>query len=257
MISSSSFKQKINSTSVISTIKIIVWGTVTFVVASLLIEFLHHQLSELGWLGGLNIITLNLAASLISYILILVILTQLPKLLSNKTDWFKSLIGTRKDFALEGWLTWQHILLGIAGLVASMLLMMGILIFLSIVLPGLKLDNAQELGISAGDIYNRADLLLAFVMLVMLAPVAEELIFRGYLYSKLRMFVSLWPAVLVTSLLFGLAHGQLNVGIMTFAMSMVMCLLRESTGSIYPAIIVHMLKNGLAFYILFVVGASV
>lgn len=57
---------------------------------------------------------------------------------------------------------------------------------------------------------------------------------------------------LVVSMVFGILHGQWNVGVNVFALSLVMCLLREYTGSVWAGIVLHMTKNALAFYMLFV-----
>ena len=96
-------------------------------------------------------------------------------------------------------------------------------------------------------------------MLVVVAPVVEELIFRGWLYGKMReathgkfrTWVAIGLPMLLVSLLFGLVHGQWNVGVVVFAMSLVMCALREITGTIYAGMLVHMLKNAVAFMLLF------
>ena len=64
--------------------------------------------------------------------------------------------------------------------------------------------------------------------------------------------VSPWLAIILVSLMFGAAHGQWNVGITTFTMSVIMCLIREKlTDTIWAGIILHMLKNAIAFYFLF------
>jgi membrane protease YdiL (CAAX protease family) len=88
--------------------------------------------------------------------------------------------------------------------------------------------------------------------LVVIAPFAEEILFRGYLYGKLRKSIPTWLAMVVTSALFGAIHAQWNVGVDVFVLSMVACSLREVTGGIWAGILLHMLKNGLAFYILFI-----
>ena len=95
---------------------------------------------------------------------------------------------------------------------------------------------------------------MAFVCLVILAPFCEEVLFRGWLYGKLRFKMPAVPAILIVSLLFGVMHGQLNVGVTVFAMSIGMCVMRELTGTIWGGVLLHMLKNALAFYFLFVVG---
>jgi membrane protease YdiL (CAAX protease family) len=77
-------------------------------------------------------------------------------------------------------------------------------------------------------------------------------LFRGYLLGKLRKYVPLWAAILVTSLLFGFVHGAWNVGIDVFALSIVLCLLRVWTKTLWAPILLHMLKNAVAFYLLFI-----
>ena len=97
------------------------------------------------------------------------------------------------------------------------------------------------------------DFIMAFICLVVLAPLCEEIIFRGWLYGKLRFRMPALPAILIVSVLFGIMHGQWNVGVTVFAMSLGMCVLREFTGTIWAGVLLHMIKNGIAFYFLFVV----
>ena len=93
---------------------------------------------------------------------------------------------------------------------------------------------------------------MAFIALVVVAPAAEELIFRGVIYGEMRK-VNPYLATIIVSLMFGIAHGQLNVGITAFAMSLVMCFMREKlTGTVWSTIILHMIKNAVAFYFLFI-----
>ena len=63
----------------------------------------------------------------------------------------------------------------------------------------------------------------------------------------------MWPAALIVSIIFGALHGQWNVAIDTFILSMVACYLREATGTIWPGVVIHMTKNAVAFVLLFVV----
>ena len=104
--------------------------------------------------------------------------------------------------------------------------------------------------------------MVAFIILVVVAPVAEELIFRGWLYGKLRPMLSakmsdaasMTISIFLVSLLFGIVHMQWNVGVNVFAMSIVLCGLREITGTIYAGILMHMVKNGVAFWLLYILG---
>ena len=95
------------------------------------------------------------------------------------------------------------------------------------------------------------EIILIFISLVIIPPVCEEIVMRGFLFGKLNQKMMTVVAAVLTSLLFALAHGQLNVGIDTFVLSMVLCFARVNTGSIWTGIFVHMMKNGLAFLLLF------
>ena len=144
----------------------------------------------------------------------------------------------------------MDILLAPAGFIVYFLAS-ALLIFLTTqLLPGFDVEQVQEIGFD--NIAQRHEYLMAFITLVIIAPVAEEALFRGYLYGHLRARIPIWLAMVITSAVFGAVHGQLNVAIDTFALSMIMCSLREVTGSIWAGILLHMLKNGLAFYLLFV-----
>lgn len=134
----------------------------------------------------------------------------------------------------------------IAYYVGSLLLITAV----TALVPGFDIGQAQETGFA--DLTKTYEYILAFLTLVVLAPVAEELLFRGYLYGKLRRWVAIWAGALLTSVVFGAIHGQWNVGLDVFVLSFVMCGLREMTGSIWAGMLLHMLKNGLAFYLLFI-----
>ena len=70
--------------------------------------------------------------------------------------------------------------------------------------------------------------------------------------GKLRKSMPVWAAIIITSLLFALVHFQWNVALDTFALSIVLCLLRLVTKSLWAPILLHAMKNGLAFYLLFI-----
>jgi membrane protease YdiL (CAAX protease family) len=115
--------------------------------------------------------------------------------------------------------------------------------------------NKQQQNLGFTNITNGTENLLAFISLVILPPLGEETLVRGYLYSGLRKAWRFWPAVLVTSLIFGAAHLEFGSGgplvwaaaLDTFILSIVLCFLRERTGALYAGMLVHMLNNLIAF----------
>jgi len=119
----------------------------------------------------------------------------------------------------------------------------------AIFFQSIDINQAQEIGFQTEG--SNLDKLYAGIVLVIAAPIVEEIIFRGYLQGNLRRMMPWWLGAAITSLTFGVVHGQLNVGIDTFILSMVACYLREKTGAIYAGIGLHMIKNGIAYYMLF------
>lgn len=111
-------------------------------------------------------------------------------------------------------------------------------------------NQAQDVGF--GYFITTGDRVMAMIALVLVAPIAEEILMRGWLYGKLRTKLGAVSATLLVSVLFGALHGQWNVGVATFALSVVMCSLREVTGTIWSGILLHMLSNGIAFYIMYI-----
>lgn len=124
--------------------------------------------------------------------------------------------------------------------------------------PGLDLEQEQEIGFDKSTV--GLALIPIFVSLVILPPLVEEFIFRGFVYTGLRNKLKVWSAGLVTSALFAAAHLQFGSGntllyvaaIDTFILSMVMVNLRERSGSLWPSIGLHAIKNGIAFTVLFI-----
>ncbi len=111
-------------------------------------------------------------------------------------------------------------------------------------------EETQDVGF--GYFITTGDRVVAMIALVFIAPIAEEIIMRGWLYGKLREKLKIPAAMLLTSLLFGFLHGQWNVSVGVFALSLVLCGLREITGTIWSGMLLHMLSNGIAFYLLYI-----
>lgn len=113
-------------------------------------------------------------------------------------------------------------------------------------------DAQQEQNVGFSYFLTTSDRIFAMLAIVFIAPIAEELIMRGWLYGKLRNKFKIPLAIFLTSALFGVLHGQLNVGIAVFILSVVLCGLREITGTIWSSMLLHILSNGIAFYIVYV-----
>lgn len=231
-----------------------VWTYAAFMLAQLVFRGVIFALDSLGVpLTSINQTLFITIGTAIIYSLAALIAVGVPRLLWKR-------VTSRKDLGVPDLPAWMDILLTVPAYIVY-IICSGILVLISTkIFSGIDLEQAQSLPFSRSMLGAQWQYFLAFITLVVFAPLAEELLFRGYLYGKLRKTAPVWAAVIITSLTFGAAHLwggpdsplQWAVAIDTLALSIVLCLLREHTGAIWAGVLVHALKNGIAFYLLFV-----
>lgn len=81
---------------------------------------------------------------------------------------------------------------------------------------------------------------------VVLAPITEEVIFRGLIFSRLERAMPGWLAAVLSALAFGLCHGQPAWMAYAFVLGLVFAFLRLRTGSILPSMLAHFIFNGIS-----------
>lgn len=148
---------------------------------------------------------------------------------------------------------WRDIKWAALGFVVFYGLLIAVTVILTQLIPSFNVDAPQDVGFNV--LSTPMDQVIALIALVILPPIGEETLMRGYLYSGLRSRLKFWPAMLITSLLFGAAHLSTGVsgalwaaGVNTFVLSAVLVALREKTGALYAPIMVHGLNNLVAFF---------
>jgi membrane protease YdiL (CAAX protease family) len=87
--------------------------------------------------------------------------------------------------------------------------------------------------------------LAVIVMAVIVAPVAEEVLFRGYLYGVMRRLGGRIPAILTSSLLFAAIHANLPSMPGLTILAVILCLLYERTGSLWATMTMHAAFNAI------------
>lgn len=125
---------------------------------------------------------------------------------------------------------------------------------------GIDFDQEQQLEFTPTR--QPAELLAIYASIVIAPAFIEELLMRGFLFMGLRKSMGFWPSTMVVSLIFGVAHLQFGTGepllwsafADTFVLSVVLCYLTEKYKTLWPAILVHAIKNSLAFTIIFIFG---
>ena len=121
----------------------------------------------------------------------------------------------------------------------------------------LSLHGTDKLPAPLGTATSPAAMTGIALFVCVIAPVAEEFFFRGFIFGVLRRMriavggrdLGTWVAAIITGILFGLAHtgtalsqDLIPLGFLGF----VLCLLRWRTRSLYPCMALHSLNNALA-----------
>ncbi len=296
------------------------WKNSVTIVLSVLVLFLVAQLIATAIVSSIGLSPGSQNYQTILYIgidLVIVLLLMSAAMTLLKFDWKH--VGIKRT----GLMSYLKIVpLAIAYVVFSTLFTH----LASRFVHGFDSDQVQNIGLT--DMVSRPELVAAFIGLVILTPIAEELIFRGLLFRSLRKSLTVsflplsivaigftvtgatlvhkyfgssipasslpmismafgliaitfgmiaamwfkqskryvwvnaalykkdptfWSAAILTSIMFAAAHMQWNVAVDTFALSLALCYLVEKSDSILPSIVLHALKNSVAFTVLFLV----
>jgi membrane protease YdiL (CAAX protease family) len=152
---------------------------------------------------------------------------------------------------------WTDPLYGFAAVPVYLIIYFIAISLITHLIPTINVNEKQQLGFN--NINGAGQMVMTFISLVILPPIAEEILFRGLIYSSLKKNLPTAIAVIGTSALFALPHmfeggsaGLLYVAaIDTFILSLVLIYLRERTGGLWAGMTLHALKNSIAFVALY------
>ena len=144
------------------------------------------------------------------------------------------------------WKPWYHVFWIGPSEVLSMWIVLAILQasgyvkFMESITGGNSTQDAVKLLRESTD--NLAVGLMAFSAAIV-APIAEEVIFRGYLYPVAKKYSGPWVGMLFSSLVFAAGHGNVPLMLPLFLLGMIMAYSYEKTGSILAPISIHFCFN--------------
>ena len=122
-----------------------------------------------------------------------------------------------------------------------------LLLVQAMVYGGLGMDEQpQEVVQFLRDAVSSRDRIAILVMAIVIAPVAEETIFRGYLYPVAKRYLGSFVALAGTSLLFAILHGHLSSIPALFTLAMCLGLAYEKSGSLLVPMIMHAVFNAVS-----------
>lgn len=90
----------------------------------------------------------------------------------------------------------------------------------------------------------------AFAAVVVVAPLFEEWICRGYLFGALRTRYGLWRSILLSALFFAILHVQPAAALNAFVMGVILAWLYACTGSLWSPVLLHAAHNAVAYLLL-------
>lgn len=134
--------------------------------------------------------------------------------------------------------------------VGLILLLLLAFIVLSAVWSAVFHPEEEKLLETLGSKEGTALLLASAALTCVVAPMCEEMLFRGYMFTALRSWCGTLPAAIVTGLVFGGVHAGSAPALDLLPLAGLgfgLCLLYRYSGSLYPCMVAHALNNCLAF----------
>ena len=89
----------------------------------------------------------------------------------------------------------------------------------------------------------------AFLLLCVLGPATEEIVYRGLVYEQFLRFLPESGAILLNSLLFGVAHGSPVQMVIACIAGILFSLARKKTGTVLASVLMHIVMNVMVFFL--------
>jgi uncharacterized protein len=130
------------------------------------------------------------------------------------------------------------------------LLLLVVFVVLSVIWSELVSPGEDKLLDTLGSNEGTVLLLFSALLTCVVAPICEEFLFRGCMFTALRNRLGTLPAAVIVGIVFGGVHyGSAPVLdlVPLASLGLGLCLLYRYSGSLYPSIVAHSLNNSIAF----------
>jgi membrane protease YdiL (CAAX protease family) len=107
----------------------------------------------------------------------------------------------------------------------------------------LSMMGARETAAASGTVGADPGALALVAHVLLMAPVAEELAFRGVLYRHLRQLLAPLAASVLSAAIFALMHASASQAAWALVLGLSVAVAYEQTGSLVPPVLIHGLFN--------------
>jgi membrane protease YdiL (CAAX protease family) len=158
-------------------------------------------------------------------------------------DWF------RFDFGQKNWLLW-----GGGGYLVALPLVVLVSLLNQQIWQGQ--GGSNPLLLLALESQDWLALALFFVTASLLAPIFEEIMFRGFLLPSLTRYLPVWGAIVSSGLIFAIAHLSLSEVLPLTTLGIILGVVYTRSRNLLASILLHSLWNSGTLISLFILGSS-
>ncbi len=101
---------------------------------------------------------------------------------------------------------------------------------------------------------SQGSIILSIITVGVIAPIAEEFLFRGVIYNTLNKKISIKWTIIIQAILFGVFHGNLVQGLYATFLGLIFGYVTYKTKSLWPAITMHIVNNLVATIVSYLIG---
>ncbi len=158
-----------------------------------------------------------------------------------------------KDLGFRKFSLFRGILLGILWFIIIRVLVFIYGLAISLIASITRVNPPEEIANRIPDAFGAgySGLLIAIVIAVIIAPVVEEMFFRGFLYPAFKRRIGVGWAIFITAVIFGISHASPWLMVPTAIIGGCLAYLYEKEGSLGPPIILHSLNNLVSIIIVY------
>ena len=237
-----------------------IYGFVTYMAAMLLIgvPFIPIKAMTQDW-SSEALVRLHLVLNLVLYVPVVGIALWVLRRMAKGEGKLNSLPTLRSTLAALGFRVRRPLVewgVSVWGYGLAIALMTVAALISDKLFRGVYTPENDALTI-ATVLHTPLDRFLLFVVVVMAAPIVEELMFRGVFYRALRERWGVWPSVAMSAAIFAIVHPNLPGGFLPlWSLGAVFALTYERRSTLLPCILMHSLHNALVTLLQFAVLAS-